>query len=673
MKLKFYILFLCLPITAFADIFFNPLLGSGADPWCQYYNGFYYFMNTDAGLTVTKAPYLTNPTWGIGGSGAVSVSVFTPPAPYNQLIWAPELHYINGHWYLYYSATTANDTGDINHRMFCAEADTQDPQGSYTFKGQVFDSTDLYAIDGTVLQASDGSLYFVWCGRAANVRGNQNIYIAPMSNPWTISGPRVLISSPGYSWEAGINEGPRVLVHNGVYYIIYSANCSCGDNYCLGQLTDTGPVLNASSWVKKSTPVFSSYSGSDGSAFAPGRASFTKSYDGTQDWMVYHTAQHSGSGFNRQICAQEFFWNSDGTPNFGHPIPTGDALTVPSGEAARNTPPVTALTHPNGSVALYGLGQDGALWISQQTSAGGSWSPWTSLGGAGLGVLDVVSRTNGGDAAFITSITPDNSIWMTGQTNWNGPWSPWFGLGGTIESFEPTIYPDGTMAVFAISAGSLWTIWQTNSGGNTNWSAWTSLGGSGFATLHVVMQTNGTAVVYGMGPAGNNIWTIWQTSPEGAWSSWVNLGGTITKFEPTMYPDGTLALYAISGGSLWTKWQTSAGDPGANWSEWATLGGAGLANVHMVMQPNGAAVAYAMGAPGGSIWTIWQTMPKGAWSSWASLGGVISDFKPILQYNGSLSIYAISDGSCWTIGQTIGGNPGANWSSWTSLGGSFQY
>ena len=57
----------------------------------------------------------------------------------------------------------------------------------------------------------NGSLYLLF---AARVDSEQRIYIAPMSNPWTLSGNRVLLSAPTYSWEKetrSINQGPVAL------------------------------------------------------------------------------------------------------------------------------------------------------------------------------------------------------------------------------------------------------------------------------------------------------------------------------------------------------------------------------------------------------------------------------------------------------------------------------
>ena len=145
-----------------------------------------------------------------------------------------------------------------------------------------------------------------------------------MSNPWSLSGDRMCISTPEYEWEKVgtpyVNEAPQVLRKDGRLYIIYSASGSWTDDYCLGQITYAGGnLLNKESWVKKNTPVFSKTK----DVFGPGHACFVKSPDGTEDWIVYHAAKHKGAGWNRNIRAQRFTWNADGSPNFGVPIPAG--------------------------------------------------------------------------------------------------------------------------------------------------------------------------------------------------------------------------------------------------------------------------------------------------------------------------------------------------------------
>lgn len=103
-------------------------------------------------------------------------------------------------------------------------------------------------------------------------------------------------------------------------------------NYCLGLLiyNGTGDPLRQSSWTKTG-PVFQ-YSRANG-VFGPGRATFTTSPDGKQDWMVYHAKTTDDfTAHGRETRAQEFTWNADGTPDFGVPVSVSTKLAPPSGE-----------------------------------------------------------------------------------------------------------------------------------------------------------------------------------------------------------------------------------------------------------------------------------------------------------------------------------------------------
>ncbi len=295
--------------------FTNPIAPSGADPFVVLINGVYYYTDT-TGNNVSIAESTTLP--GIGT--AQMNAVYTPPASIGN-VWAPEMQQINGTWYIYFAMGPSSNTN--NQRTYVLQDTTSSPLGPYNYVGQINDPTNDWAIDPTVLNYNNSS-YLIWSGWAGTSNVAQNLYIAQMTSPTTI-GTRYLISSPQYSWEEGgapptVNEGPVVLSSpNGqTTSIIYSASGSWTNNYCLGQLELTGsnPLL-AADWTKDTSPVFSSAN----NVFGPGHASYTTSDNGTRDWIVYHAAVSSGSGWDRNIRTQPFSWNDDGTPSFGQPVP----------------------------------------------------------------------------------------------------------------------------------------------------------------------------------------------------------------------------------------------------------------------------------------------------------------------------------------------------------------
>lgn len=313
--------------------FRNPLnLSAGADPWLLYYEGSYYLTTTQASaIRMWKAPTIA------GLVKATPTTLWTDTTPARCCnMWAPEFHLLDGpngkRWYLYYTAGTQG-TFD-NQRMHVLESSGSDPLGPYSYKARIFDKTnDGWAIDGSVLQMPDNKLYLLFSSWQGDY---QNMFIAPMSDPWTISGPRVLLSTPSYDWErqtGNVNEGPVALQHDGKTFIIYSASACWGPDYKLGMLTYTGgDVLDPTSWQKNATPVFERSDANK--VFAPGHNGFFTSPDGSENWIVYHAnmSVNAGCTDTRTTRVQKFTWNADGTPNFGTPVPLGTPIPEPSGE-----------------------------------------------------------------------------------------------------------------------------------------------------------------------------------------------------------------------------------------------------------------------------------------------------------------------------------------------------
>ena len=93
----------------------NPLLPSGPDPWVTVRDGYYFYMNTTgASLVIWK-------TRGIAGlKNAERKVVWKAPAsgPNSRDIWAPELHFLSGKWYIYFAADAGSNQ---SHRLWVLE------------------------------------------------------------------------------------------------------------------------------------------------------------------------------------------------------------------------------------------------------------------------------------------------------------------------------------------------------------------------------------------------------------------------------------------------------------------------------------------------------------------------------------------------------------------------
>jgi GH43 family beta-xylosidase len=239
-------------------------------------------------------------------------------------VWAPELHLIDGKWFIYYAA---DDGDNANHRMWVLESLGADPCGKYVCRGQL--ETCGWAIDGTVLSLDQGQRYFLWSGWPGRRNGQQNLYIAPMKDPVTISGRRVLIATPDQAWERvamPICEGPQVLRRNGDFFIVYSASASWTADYCLGLLHNkTREVLNPAAWQKHG-PVFKKTE----QVWGVGHCSFVKSVSQNEDWIIYHSKSSRQPGWeDRDVHAKPFTWTTEGFPDFGTPLPRSNPVVPP--------------------------------------------------------------------------------------------------------------------------------------------------------------------------------------------------------------------------------------------------------------------------------------------------------------------------------------------------------
>ena len=339
MKYRFYRIFFFLSISIYQisfaqnQTFTNPLLPSGADPYSTYHNGFYYYTNTVGNRLILIK---TNNLADLGK--AETQVIWRPPenTMHSKELWAPEVHYIQGKWYVYYAA---DDGDNNNHRMYVLENDSEDPlTGDWKFRGKLSTPSDKWAIDGNVFEYHD-QLYMIWSGWEGDHNGQQDIYIAKMNNPYTMEGERVKLSSPTLDWERQwkggpevyVNEGPQFLTHNDRVFIVYSASGCWTKYYTLGLLSLEGKnILNPDHWKKHEKPIFTF--SEENKVYGPGHNSFFKSPDGTEDWILYHANDNpdDGCGAKRSPRMQKIGWNSDGTPNLGIPVSTDTVLEIPS-------------------------------------------------------------------------------------------------------------------------------------------------------------------------------------------------------------------------------------------------------------------------------------------------------------------------------------------------------
>jgi len=305
-----------------ARCFRNPLIGNGADPWIIKLDSVYHYC-----YSAKKAIFIKSSSDIVKIKENVPVKIWkgVPGTDYSSNIWAPELHYYQNKWYIYFAADNGNNE---THRMYVLESDSEDINSTFNFIGKLETEKDRWAIDGTILPLGN-RLFFIWSGWEGSTNVSQGIYITEMSSPTEImrNSRRILISEPEFSWEKKgtplVNEGPQILISkNGKVFIIYSGSGSWTDFYCLGMLRlDGDDPMSESAWYKYPEPVFKGTK----KVISPGHCSFTKI--GKEDWIIYHAAKFKGAGWDRYIKMQKFKWRND-EPYFGDPVPDGKCIKL---------------------------------------------------------------------------------------------------------------------------------------------------------------------------------------------------------------------------------------------------------------------------------------------------------------------------------------------------------
>jgi GH43 family beta-xylosidase len=288
----------------------NPILPTpAADPWVIQHGGIWYaLLSTGRTLELRAAPLLSELTH------TRPLTIWRAPkkGPYSRNVWAPEMHFLDGKWYIYFAADDGNND---NHRMWVLEA--ENPAGPWINRGML--DTSGWAIDATILEEGDRR-YCIWSGWPGRRNVQQNLYIAEMKNPWTLAGSRVLLAEPTEHWERvalPLCEGPQILRRGSKTFIIYSASGSWTEDYCLGMLVnEDGDFMNRASWVKHG-PVFKKTD----KVWGVGHCCFAQ-HPTAGDLIIYHAKTDLAHGWDdRNVRVQPFTWNHHGLPEFGAPVP----------------------------------------------------------------------------------------------------------------------------------------------------------------------------------------------------------------------------------------------------------------------------------------------------------------------------------------------------------------
>ncbi len=304
----------------------TPLIPQRADPFIyKHTDGYYYFtasVPSYNGIELRRAQTLAD----LASAQTRMVWIKPDEGAYSDLIWAPEIHFNEGAWYVYFAAAPSREIKDdlFQHRMYAISCNAANPvAGDWQFEGQVDSGIDTFCLDATTFYHND-QLYYLWAQKGPGIRGNSNLYLSEMASPTTLRGDTAMLTKPEFEWETRgfwVNEGPAVIKHGDKIFITYSASAT-DENYCMGLLWayQEANLLDPNSWHKAEQPVFGS--NTPLKMFGPGHNSFTTDEHGN-DVLVYHCRQYTeieGDPLwnpDRHTFVKHLHWDDMGMPVFG--------------------------------------------------------------------------------------------------------------------------------------------------------------------------------------------------------------------------------------------------------------------------------------------------------------------------------------------------------------------
>jgi hypothetical protein len=232
----------------------------------------------------------------------------------------------------------------------------------------------------------------------------------------------------------------------------------------------------------------------------------------------------------------------------------------------------------DGRLAVFAASSDGAVYQSTQLTAGGAWSAYVGLGkpaSTAFRTSPVIAiNSNGALAVFL--VGADQAVWVNQQTAAGGSWGGWASLGryaqNTTDTLSVTYDPNGRLTVFVVNAGATVSFFRQTWANATTWTAWDNLpgGAHGFTRPAAFRNENGRFTVFFWSGGGGSTYFQSQTAPlASTWNGWTQYGYA-TSASPVGITDanGFIHVFLLDGsGVLHEAMQTSLNaDTYTSWS-----------------------------------------------------------------------------------------------------------
>lgn len=307
----------------------RPFIRQRADPYILRINEAGYYFTASVPEYDRIVLRHSDTLMGLRDAPERTVFVKHESGPQSIHIWAPEIHRLDGAYYIYYAGGDKDDIWEIRPYVLRCLGDPMTDEWVEMGPMQPADddpfSFRAFSLDATIFTCRD-EYYYVWAEKVGVGKQISNLYIARMAAPNKLATVQVLLSTPDYDWERGdfwVNEGPAVLKHDGKIFLTFSANTT-GERYCMGMLwvNESDDLLDPANWTKLRRPVLQS--DGDKGVHGPGHNCFIKGDDQKTDLLIYHARQYAelvGNPLydpNRHVYISPVTYDGRGFPVFGH-------------------------------------------------------------------------------------------------------------------------------------------------------------------------------------------------------------------------------------------------------------------------------------------------------------------------------------------------------------------
>ena len=301
-----------------------PIAYNRADPCMAMWKGKYYFISTNDAdhehtIYIREADSIPEL---VTAEDHLILDAYTYEHVGN-LLWAPELHVVEGRLYIFHACTPGEFFCEESHVMALKEGgnpvnkeDWSEPKRVVKADGSdICKQGEVITLDMTCFKW-EGEYYAVWSQRQFLPKDlGAWLYIAKLNKdePWKLASEPVVLSKPDYGWANNhtfVDEGPFAIIKDDMLILTFSS-AAVDTSYVVGMLTvEKGKdILVRENWRKSNAPILTSRSVEG--EFGTGHNAYVIDEYGDM-WNTYHA--RPGVDGPRSSGVRRVHFDIDGLP-----------------------------------------------------------------------------------------------------------------------------------------------------------------------------------------------------------------------------------------------------------------------------------------------------------------------------------------------------------------------